>query len=253
MIVKTDEELQALKEIGAICANIRDTMKAATKPGITTKELDNIAKDMFEASGAISAPIHDENFPGQTCISVNEEVAHGIPSKRVIREGDLVNIDVSALKNGYYADTGISFVVGETDQEIKHKVCEVAQEAFDAAMKKVKPGAKLSQIGKAVHATARKNDLKVIKNLTGHGVGESLHEAPAHVLNYFDPQEKTLLKEGMVLAVEPFISSNATYVIEGKNEWAFETKDKSFVAQIEHTVIVTKDGPVLTTKSIDAE
>ena len=167
MIVKTDEELQALKEIGAICANIRDTMKAATKPGITTKELDNIAKDMFEASGAISAPIHDENFPGQTCISVNEEVAHGIPSKRVIREGDLVNIDVSALKNGYYADTGISFVVGETDQEIKHKVCEVAQEAFDAAMKKVKPGAKLSQIGKAVHATARKNDLKVIKNLTG--------------------------------------------------------------------------------------
>ncbi|AKS66722.1 methionine aminopeptidase [Staphylococcus schleiferi] len=253
MIVKTDEELQALKEIGAICANIRDTMKAATKPGITTKELDNIAKDMFEASGAISAPIHDENFPGQTCISVNEEVAHGIPSKRVIREGDLVNIDVSALKNGYYADTGISFVVGETDQEIKHKVCEVAQEAFDAAMKKVKPGAKLSQIGKAVHATARKNDLKVIKNLTGHGVGESLHEAPAHVLNYFDPQEKTLLKEGMVLAVEPFISSNATYVTEGKNEWAFETKDKSFVAQIEHTVIVTKDGPVLTTKSIDAE
>ncbi|MBA8762724.1 type I methionyl aminopeptidase [Staphylococcus coagulans] len=253
MIVKTDEELQALKEIGAICANIRDTMKAATKPGITTKELDNIAKDMFEASGAISAPIHDESFPGQTCISVNEEVAHGIPSKRVIREGDLVNIDVSALKNGYYADTGISFVVGETDQEIKHKVCEVAQEAFDAAMKKVKPGAKLSQIGKAVHATARKNDLKVIKNLTGHGVGESLHEAPAHVLNYFDPQEKTLLKEGMVLAVEPFISSNATYVTEGKNEWAFETKDKSFVAQIEHTVIVTKDGPVLTTKSIDAE
>ncbi|MBF1992342.1 type I methionyl aminopeptidase [Staphylococcus schleiferi] len=253
MIVKTDEELQALKEIGAICANIRDTMKAATKPGITTKELDNIAKDMFEASGAISAPIHDENFPGQTCISVNEEVAHGIPSKRVIHEGDLVNIDVSALKNGYYADTGISFVVGETDQEIKHKVCEVAQEAFDAAMKKVKPGAKLSQIGKAVHATARKNDLKVIKNLTGHGVGESLHEAPAHVLNYFDPQEKTLLKEGMVLAVEPFISSNAIYVTEGKNEWAFETKDKSFVAQIEHTVIVTKDGPVLTTKSIDAE
>ncbi|WP_281198169.1 type I methionyl aminopeptidase [Staphylococcus schleiferi] len=253
MIVKTDEELQALKEIGAICANIRDTMKAATKPGITTKELDNIAKDMFEASSAISAPIHDENFPGQTCISVNEEVAHGIPSKRVIREGDLVNIDVSALKNGYYADTGISFVVGETDQEIKHKVCEVAQEAFDAAMKKVKPGAKLSQIGKAVHATARKNDLKVIKNLTGHGVGESLHEAPAHVLNYFDPQEKTLLKEGMVLAVEPFISSNAIYVTEGKNEWAFETKDKSFVAQIEHTVIVTKDGPVLTTKSIDAE
>ena len=178
----------------------------------------------------------------------NEEVAHGIPGKRVIREGDLVNIDVSALKNGYYADTGISFVVGEADNPMKQKVCDVALEAFDAAMTKVKPGTKLSQIGKAVHATARKNDVTVIKNLTGHGVGQSLHEAPSHVMNYYDPKDKTLLKEGTVIAVEPFISSNATFVTEGKNEWAFETKDKSYVAQIEHTVIFTKDGPLLTTK-----
>ena len=248
MIVKTDEELQALKEIGYICAKVRDTMQEATKPGITTKELDNIAKELFEEHGAISAPIHDEKFPGQTCISVNEEVAHGIPGKRVIREGDLVNIDVSALKNGYYADTGISFVVGEADNPLKQKVCDVALEAFDAAMAKVKPGTKLSNIGKAVHATARKNDLTVIKNLTGHGVGQSLHEAPSHVMNYYDPKDKTLLKEGVVIAVEPFSSSKATFVTEGKNDWAFETKDKSFVAQIEHTVIVTKDGPMLTTK-----
>lgn len=248
MIVKTDEELQALKEIGYICAKVRDTMQEATKPGITTKELDNIAKELFEEHGAISAPIHDEKFPGQTCISVNEEVAHGIPGKRVIREGDLVNIDVSALKNGYYADTGISFVVGEADNPLKQKVCDVALEAFDAAMAKVKPGTKLSNIGKAVHATARKNDLTVIKNLTGHGVGQSLHEAPSHVMNYYDPKDKTLLKEGVVIAVEPFISSKATFITEGKNDWAFETKDKSFVAQIEHTVIVTKDGPMLTTK-----
>ncbi|MCE5039132.1 type I methionyl aminopeptidase [Staphylococcus auricularis] len=248
MIVKTEEELQALKEIGYICALIRDEMRKATEPGITTKELDDIAKRMFEEHGATSAPIHDENFPGQTCISVNEEVAHGIPGKRKIREGDLVNIDVSALKNGYYADTGVSFVVGETDEPMKQKVCDVANEAFEAAMKKVKAGTKLSQIGKAVHATARRNDVKVIKNLTGHGVGKSLHEAPSHVLNYFDAKDKTLLKEGTVIAVEPFISSNATFVTEGKNEWAFETQDKSYVAQIEHTVIVTKDGPVLTTK-----
>ncbi len=218
MIVKTDEELQALKEIGYICAKVRDTMQEATKPGITTKELDNIAKELFEEHGAISAPIHDEKFPGQTCISVNEEVAHGIPGKRIIREGDLVNIDVSALKNGYYADTGISFVVGEADNPLKQKVCDVALEAFDAAMAKVKPGTKLSNIGKAVHATARKNDLTVIKNLTGHGVGQSLHEAPSHVMNYYDPKDKTLLKEGVVIAVEPFISSKATFVTEGKNE-----------------------------------
>ena len=248
MIIKTEEQLQKMKEIGFICATIRDEMVKKAVPGVSTKELDNIAKELFEEHGAISAPIHDEKFPGQTCISVNEEVAHGIPGKRIIREGDLVNIDVSALKNGYYADTGISFVVGEADNPLKQKVCDVALEAFDAAMAKVKPGTKLSNIGKAVHATARKNDLTVIKNLTGHGVGQSLHEAPSHVMNYYDPKDKTLLKEGVVIAVEPFISSKATFVTEGKNDWAFETKDKSFVAQIEHTVIVTKDGPILTTK-----
>src|SRR5699024_1462185 len=244
MIVKTEEELTALKDIGYICALVRDKMQAATKPDITTKELDDIAKAWSEEHDAISAPIHDENVAGQTRRSVNEEVAHGIPGKRKIREGDLVNIDVSALKNGYYADTGISFVVGEADNPLKQKVCDVALEAFEQAMTKVRPGAKLSQIGKAVHATARKNDMKVIKNLTGHGVRQSLHEAPSHVLNYYDPKDKTLLKEGTVIAVEPFISTNATFVTEGKNDWAFETQDKSFVAQIEHTVIVTKEGPV---------
>ncbi|EKU46839.1 type I methionyl aminopeptidase [Staphylococcus massiliensis] len=252
MIVKTEEELVALKEIGKICALVREEMKKATVPGVTTKELDDIAKKLFEEHGAISAPIHDENFPGQTCISVNEEVAHGIPGKRIIREGDLVNIDVSALKDGYYADTGISFVVGEPDNPLKQKVCDVALEAFEAAMTKIKPGTKLSQIGRAVHATARKNELTVIKNLTGHGVGQSLHESPSYITNYFDPKDKTLLKEGTVIAVEPFISTNATFVTDGKNDWAFETKDKSFVAQIEHTVIVTKDGPLLTTKLDEA-
>ena len=207
-------------------------MQEATKPGITTKELDDIAKDLFEAHGAISAPIHDENFPGQTCISVNEEVAHGIPGKRKIREGDLVNIDVSALKNGYYADTGISFVVGEADNPLKQKVCDVALEAFDAAMTKIKPGAKLSQIGKAVHATARKNDLTVIKNLTGHGVGQSLHESPSHVMNYYDPKDKTLLKEGTVIAVEPFISSKATFVTEGKMNGLLKRKIKALLLKL---------------------
>ncbi|ARB40349.1 MULTISPECIES: type I methionyl aminopeptidase [Mammaliicoccus] len=251
MIIQNNEELEGLKEIGKICAIIRDELKEATKPGITTKELDNIAKERFEELEAESAPIAEYDFPGYTCISVNEEVAHGIPGKRVINEGDLVNIDVSARKNGYYADTGISFVVGNADDPKKQLVVDVAAMAFEEAMKKVKPGAKLSQIGRAVNATARKNGLKVIKNLTGHGVGRSLHDSPQHVMNYYDPLEKQLLKEGMVLAVEPFISSNATIVSDGKNDWAFETKDKSFVAQIEHTIVVTKEGPLLLTKLED--
>lgn len=251
MIIQNNEELDGLKEIGKICAIIRDELKEATKPGVTTKELDNIAKERFAELEAESAPIAEYDFPGYTCISVNEEVAHGIPGKRVIKEGDLVNIDVSARKNGYYADTGISFVVGNADDPKKKLVVDVAAMAFEEAMKKVKPGAKLSQIGRAVNATARKNGLKVIKNLTGHGVGRSLHDSPQHVMNYYDPLEKQLLKEGMVLAVEPFISSNATIVSDGKNDWAFETKDKSFVAQIEHTIVVTKEGPLLLTKLED--
>lgn len=251
MIIQNNEELDGLKEIGKICAIIRDELKEATKPGVTTKELDNIAKERFAELEAESAPIAEYDFPGYTCISVNEEVAHGIPGKRVIKEGDLVNIDVSARKNGYYADTGISFVVGNRDDPKKQLVVDVAAMAFEEAMKKVKPGAKLSQIGRAVNATARKNGLKVIKNLTGHGVGRSLHDSPQHVMNYYDPLEKQLLKEGMVLAVEPFISSNATIVSDGKNDWAFETKDKSFVAQIEHTIVVTKEGPLLLTKLED--
>ncbi|WP_428416334.1 type I methionyl aminopeptidase [Phocicoccus schoeneichii] len=248
MIIKTDEEFQGMKEIGQICGRVlKETIQFA-KVGMTTKEVDDFAGKKLEEYGAVSAPISEYDFPGYTCISINEEVAHGIPGSRVIESGDIVNIDVSATKNGFYADTGLSFIAGESTNEKKQRVIDVCEMAFEEAMKKVKPGAKVSQIGRAVHNTARKNGLTVIKNLTGHGIGRSLHEDPKHVMNYFDPADKSILREGMVLAIEPFISSNATLVTDGKDDWAFETKDGSFVAQKEHTVLVTKDGPVLLTE-----
>lgn len=248
MIIKTDEEYQGMKEIGQICGRVlKETIQFA-KVGMTTKEVDDFAGKKLEKYGAVSAPISEYDFPGYTCISINEEVAHGIPGSRVIESGDIVNIDVSATKNGFYADTGLSFIAGESTNEKKQRVIDVCEMAFEEAMKKVKPGTKVSQIGRAVHNTARKNGLTVIKNLTGHGVGRSLHEDPKHVMNYFDPADKSILREGMVLAIEPFISSNATLVTDGKDDWAFETKDGSFVAQKEHTVLVTKDGPVLLTE-----
>ncbi|WP_342580410.1 type I methionyl aminopeptidase [Ureibacillus sp. FSL W7-1570] len=251
MIVKTQEELEALKKIGRICAEIRDALRAATKPGITTKELDEIAGRMFAEAGAISGPKGEYDFPGYTCISVNHEVAHGIPGNKVIKEGDMVNIDVSGSLNGYFADTGISFVVGEGYEE-KEKLCRVAKSAFDRAMTKVKAGSKLNQIGKAVEREARDHGLKVIMNLTGHGVGRSLHEDPQHVLNYYDAWDNTIMKEGMVLAVEPFISERADHIIESGDGWTFITPDKSLVAQIEHTIVVTKDKPIILTQ-IDEE
>ncbi|WP_391123294.1 type I methionyl aminopeptidase [Psychrobacillus sp. L3] len=247
MIVQTNEELEALKKIGRIVAEIREAMRAATKPGITTKEIDEIGGKLFEQNGAISGPMGEYDFPGYTCISVNEEVAHGIPGSRVIKEGDIVNIDVSGSYDGYFSDTGISFVVGDGYEE-KEKLCAVAESAFNRAMLKVKAGSRLNQIGKAVAREAKENGLHVIMNLTGHGIGKSLHEAPQHVLSYYDAWDPTILKEGMVLAVEPFISQKAEHIVESGDGWTFVTPDKSLVAQIEHTIVVTKEGPLLLTK-----
>ncbi|PLR96783.1 type I methionyl aminopeptidase [Bacillus sp. T33-2] len=246
MIVKTEEEMNGLKEIGKIVGAIRDEMIRNTKAGITTKELDELAGKLFDKYEASSGPKSTYDFPGFTCISVNEEVAHGIPGKRIIQEGDLVNIDVSGSKNGYFADTGLSFVVGDGDP-LLFKLCEAAQKAFEAGLHNLKAGSKKNRIGKTVHNTARQQGFTVIKNLTGHGIGLSLHEPPDHILNYFDPWDTQLLKAGMVIAFEPFISTGDEEVYEKEDGWTFTTINKSFVAQCEHTVIVTKTGPIVIT------
>lgn len=246
MIAKTEEDFNGLKEIGKICAAIRDELVQRTIPGITTKELDDIAGELFEKAGAVSAPKGEYDFPGYTCISVNDEVAHGIPGNRVIQEGDLVNIDVSGSKNDYFADTGISFVVGE-GEEVLTKICEVAKKAFEAGLKKAKPGSKKSGIGKAVSQTARQHGLTVIKNLTGHGIGRTIHEAPDHIYNYNDTWDDELLKDGMVIAFEPFISTLEEEVYQKDDGWTYAT-DKSYVAQYEHTIILTKNGPIIVTE-----
>jgi methionyl aminopeptidase len=246
MIAKTEEDFNGLKEIGKIVASIRDVLVQNTKPGVTTKELDEMAGELFEKAGAVSAPKGEYDFPGYTCISVNEEVAHGIPGKRVIQEGDLVNIDVSGSKNGYFADTGISIVVGEGDEVLK-KICEVAKVAFEAGLAKAKPGAKISGMGKIVHQTARKHGFTVIKNLTGHGIGRSIHESPNHIYNYNEISDYGLLRDGMVIAFEPFISTHDEEVFQTDDGWTYIT-EQSFVAQYEHTMIITKNGPIIITE-----
>lgn len=246
MIAKTEEDFNGLKEIGKIVAAIRDELVQRTVPGITTKELDDIAGELFAKEGAVSAPKSEYDFPGYTCISVNDEVAHGIPGQRVIQEGDIVNIDVSGSKNSYFADTGISFVVGE-GEELLTKICDVAKKAFEAGLKKAKPGSKKSGIGKAVFQTAKQHELTVIKNLTGHGIGRTIHEAPDHIYNYNDTTDDELLKDGMVIAFEPFISTSEEEVFQKNDGWTFATK-KSYVAQIEHTIILTKNGPIIITE-----
>lgn len=245
MIAKTAEDFNGLKEIGKIVAAIRDELVQKTVPGVTTKELDDYAGELFEKAGAVSAPKSEYDFPGFTCISVNDEVAHGIPGERVIKEGDLVNIDVSGSKNGYFADTGISFVVGQGDERLM-KMCDVVKQVFEAGLKKAKPGSKKSGIGKAVFQTAKKHGFTVIKNLTGHGIGRTIHEAPDHIYNYNDTWDDELLKDGMVIAFEPFISTLEEEVFKKDDGWTLATKN-SYVAQYEHTIILTKKGPIIVT------
>ncbi|WP_077326379.1 type I methionyl aminopeptidase [Virgibacillus siamensis] len=246
MVAKTKKDFYGLKVIGEICGAIRDELVHCTKPGITTKALDEIAREMFEKAGAQSAPKGEYDFPGYTCISINKEVAHGIPKwKRTIQEGGIVNIDVSGSKNGYFADTGISFVVGKGEKTLQ-KICDVAKEAFDIGLKKAKPGLKKNAMGKAVHNVAKRHGLTVIKNLTGHGVGRSIHEEPKHIFNYYTRWDDEILKDGMVIAFEPFISTSEEEVFQSEDGWTFLT-DESFVAQYEHTIIITKEGPIITT------
>lgn len=246
MIIQNEKDLESLKKVGKVVSVVREAMKAATVPGITTLELDMIAKDLFEEHGAVSAPKHDYDFPGYTCISVNDEVAHGIPGDRVIQDGDLVNIDVSAMLDGYYADTGISFVCGTGNEELE-KLCKCAEDAFYAGLKKAKAGSKMNQYGKAVSNEARKNGFTIIENLTGHGIGRSIHEEPDHVVNTFDPWETEIFKNGMVVALEPFVSTKAREVVEGGDGWTYKTPDGSLVAQCEHTVVITKGEPIILT------
>lgn len=245
MIIKNTTDQKGIEEIGRIIGSIRDALVAKAVPGITTKKLDNYAGELLKKEGAVSAPMSVYNFPGYTCISINEEVAHGIPGSYVIKEGDLVNIDVSGSKDGYFADTGISFVVGEGNKNA-HNVCEVAKRAFEAGLERIKPGARTSEIGEAVFNTAKENNLTVIMNLTGHGVGGDIHESPDHIFNYKNTWDDVVLKDGMVLAFEPFISTDEEEVYQKNDGWTLAVED-SKVAQIEHTIIVSNDGPIVVT------
>ena len=248
MIVETEEQLQKLKEIGRICALTLHQMMAATRPGITTKELDEIGGGILKKYGAISAPISCYNFPGYTCISVNEEIAHGIPGPRVIKEGDLVNIDVSASLDGIFADTASSFFVGQGDKKGEH-ILKVSQMALNNAINAVSAGRKLNVIGKAVEATARKNGCYLIENLCGHGVGNTVHDEPSTISNYYDPTDRRVLKKGMVIAIEPFISEKERYVEQdAKDGWTLRTPNWTRAAQCEHTILVTEKRPIIITK-----
>lgn len=245
MTVDNDEDLEGLVRAGRVVAEARDAMVEAVTSGISTWELDAVGRSVFRSHGARSAPRLTYQFPGSTCISVNDEAAHGIPSKtKVLREGDLVNLDVSAELVGYWSDTGVSVAVGEISTEAG-QLLEATRLAQSDAMAAARPGKRLGEIGRAVQARARRHGLSVISNLNGHGIGRALHEAPS--VPSVDDGQRTVLWEGLVLAVEPFLSTSATYVVDDPDGWTLRSSDGSLVAQVEHTMMITREGPLVLT------
>ncbi len=243
MTVDSPEELAKLQRIGQIVGLTLKTMAQAVRPGITTAELDALGLRTLQAHGARSAPRLVYQFPGATCISVNEEAAHGIPGPRVIRAGDLVNIDVSAELDGYFADTGASVAVPPV-AEPTQKLCDAVYTALWRVIDTLRAGMPLNTVGRIVEEEARRSGLRPIRMLTGHGVGRGLHEEPEAIHNFFKPNDKRIFHEGQVVAIEPFMTLGSGNIVEEPDGWTLRTVDRRLPAQFEHTLVI-QSGPAL--------
>ena len=246
MTADSQKDIQYLKAIGRICAEALRTMQAQVRVGMTTRELDEIGRAFLEAEGARSAPQAMYKFPGATCISVSPVIAHGIPNEHVLREGELIHIDVSAELDGYYADTGASVIVSKSERHLL-KLIEATKATLMKALHVAKAGNPLNGIGRTVQNEARKRGYNVVYDLGGHGIGHKLHEAPSELLNYYNPKDRRILNEGLVLAIEPFLTSGIGRVTQERDGWSLRTVDKTIAAQFEHTIIVTRNEPIILT------
>lgn len=248
MSITTEAELAGMKKASEAVAFTLKEMRKFAKAGMSTKELDEYGGQILKSFGAKSAPYETYGFPGWTCISVDNEFCHGIPSeKRILQEGDLINIDVSAELNGFWSDNGGSFVIGEDINE-HQKLIEASKQILHKAIHNIKGGVRISDIGFLIETEAKKKGYKVIKNLTGHGVGRSLHEAPHEIANYRDRFNMTRFKKNSVVAIETFISTTSTYAETMKDGWTMVGNKGGFMAQHEHTIVVTEGKPIILTE-----
>ena len=246
MIIDNDDDLKHLKAIGRIVFETLLLMKKSLKPGISTIELDRIGEKNLARYGARSAPILMYDFPGHTCISINDEAAHGIPSGRKVAPGDVVNIDVSAELNGYFGDTGATFTVPPLDPRIEY-LCQITRKSLNAAMSVARAGAKINQIGQAIERTAINAGFTTIRDLGSHGIGLSLHEEPHFIQNFYDKSDTRTLSEGQVITIEPFLSNGASSTVTADNGWALLIGEGNRSAQYEHTMVITKGKPQVLT------
>ncbi|HEV3197328.1 MAG TPA: type I methionyl aminopeptidase [Bryobacteraceae bacterium] len=245
MSIRNQAQLEKLRAIGRIVRRALDQAAAAVRPGVTTGELDEIGARVLAAHGAESAPPKVYGFPGALCISVNDEAIHGIPGNRVIRTGDLVKLDLVAEKDGFYADAAVTVAVGEVSAAAGALV-RCAESAFRLAAKAARPGNRVYDIGRAVEQETRRCGFQVMRELCGHGVGQTIHEPPS-VPNFYDPRCRTRLTEGLVITIEPIIAAGGGKGELQRDRWTVCTADRSLSAHYEHTVVITRGEPILLT------
>ncbi len=247
MSITIEAELIGMQKASEAVAVTLKKMRNYAQPGMTTQELDDYGASILAGYGAQSAPLLTYGFPGCTCISINHEFCHGIPSeKTILKEGDLINIDVSAELNGYFSDNGGSFVLGE-DVNNHQKLIDASKQILHKAIYNIKGGVRIADIGHLIETEAKKKGYKVIKNLTGHGVGRSLHEEPSEIANYRDRNNLARFRKNSVVAIETFITTASTYADTLSDGWTMVGNKGGFMAQHEHTIVVTDGKPIILT------
>jgi methionyl aminopeptidase len=249
IIIKSEREIELMKEAGLMVSKTHKYLKPFIKAGITTKELDDLAFDYIKSLGGNAACKGYGGFPGAICISVNEEVVHGIGGKRVLKNGDIVTLDIVVEYKGYHGDSAWTYEVGEISEENKY-LLKHTENALYEGLKMVKPGARLGDVSYAIMKYAEKYNLGVVRELTGHGIGNEMHEAP-DIPNYGKPHTGPILKEGMCLAIEPMLNLGTRDIYILDDDWTIVTQDGKNSAHFEHTAVVTKDGYYITTPNLN--
>ncbi|MFL0685441.1 MAG: type I methionyl aminopeptidase [Algoriphagus aquaeductus] len=248
MSITSEADLTGMKKVSDVVAFTLKEMKAFARPGISTKELDDFGAGILKDFGAQSAPKKTYKFPGWTCISVDKEFCHGIPStKRILQEGELINIDVSAELHGFWSDNGASFVIGE-DKHGHQALVNASRIVLKKALDHVRGGVKIAEIGHLMETEAKNLGYKVIKNLGGHGIGRGLHEQPDDLLNYKNPFDQRRFRKNSVVAIETFISTHSTHAVHLKDGWTLVGNKGGFMAQHEHTLVITDGKPIILTE-----
>ncbi len=245
MSINGPEELAGMRAAGAIVRRMLDAMKKAVRSGVTTAQLDEVGAEVMREHGARSAPQLVYKFPGVNCISVNDEAVHGIPSGRIVQEGDLLKLDVTIEKDGFMADAAETVAVGEISEE-KQRLIDCVQRAFTKSMLVARAGFRVSEIGRIVEREVRRSGFSVIRDLGGHGIGRTIHEEP-RVPNYADPDANQILREGLVITVEPIIAAGSGRAVVAKDGWTMRTADRRAAAHYEHTLVITRGEPILLT------